>query len=795
MLGLAYIRKPKTSHLKPTLPMPTFRCPVLIWKNSAGVYTASLVEQHERAAVAANVKDALEQLRSLLDWQYREEPWRDPPDLKDPELMQFKVPVRPEYQDSTNGRRFPIAQPIDMRVHCVIGRQTGGPRMASLPTIGLRLHLSEHDDIKTVIPQMVQRWFEGQTPRQLSRFVPPEEVFLEDVFVGINADRKFERFKLSTEQLERIADPLGDSKVRSLFGRAWERDQEVHTFAQQLQEDKGNWLVVGESGSGKTTVLCEAVRHVERSLNQEENADEESVFRKPKRRFWQTSAGRLISGMKYLGQWEERLENVIRELNEIEGVLCVESLLDLIRAGGREATDSIASFCIPYLQRGELRLVAEVTPAELDACRRLLPGLVDLFQVVTLQKLDAMRAERVLDHVAQHFSSSAGLTVADNASSHAVRLFERFQPYHALPGEVVCFWRDHLDRSARGRNRTMTVDSVLKAFLRRTGLPDQFLRDDLPMTRSVVLRHFESEIIGQPAACEAAADVVIQFKAGMNDPRRPLGVLLFCGPTGVGKTELAKSVSRFLFGALSDDSRDADSRGAAQKPEAPRMIRLDMSEYAGPWAADRLLMQSNGEPSDFLQQIRRQPFTVLLLDEIEKAHPSVYDVLMNVFDEGRLTDRFGRVTWFRSTVILLTSNLGSDSSGQVGFGDSAAATSSRHEAAVREFFRPEFFNRLDGVITFDPLSQQSILNITEKELCSIAAREGLKKSGVTLTWTPDVVQHLARTGYDPRYGARPLQRTLETLIVAPLSRLLVERSGGTSNVIRCRMRDGSVVVE
>jgi len=199
-----------------------------------------------------------------------------------------------------------------------------------------------------------------------------------------------------------------------------------------------------------------------------------------------------------------------------------------------------------------------------------------------------------------------------------------------------------------------------------------------------------------------------------------------------------------------------------------------MSEYSGPWAADRLLMQSNGESSDFLQQIRRQPFTVLLLDEIEKAHPSVYDVLMNVFDEGRLTDRFGRITWFRSTVILLTSNLGADSAEQVGFAESNASTNTRYESAVREFFRPEFFNRLDGVIAFDPLSHAAILDITEKELRSIADREGLKKPGLQLTWTADVVKHLAGHGYDAKFGARPLQRTLETLIVAPLSRFMVE---------------------
>lgn len=153
---------------------------------------------------------------------------------------------------------------------------------------------------------------------------------------------------------------------------------------------------------------------------------------------------------------------------------------------------------------------------------------------------------------------------------------------------------------------------------------------------------------------EAATDVVIQFKAGMNDPRRPLGVLLFCGPTGVGKTELAKSMSRFLFGASGGEILSSGViLETATKPESPRMIRLDMSEYAGPWAADRLLMQSNGEPSDFLQQIRRQPFTVLLLDEIEKANPSVYDVLMNVFDEGRKLKACYAGSWSTVTVVAI----------------------------------------------------------------------------------------------------------------------------------------------
>jgi ATP-dependent Clp protease ATP-binding subunit ClpC len=243
-------------------------------------------------------------------------------------------------------------------------------------------------------------------------------------------------------------------------------------------------------------------------------------------------------------------------------------------------------------------------------------------------------------------------------------------------------------------------------------------------------------------------------------------VLLFAGPTGVGKTELARALSQYLFG---------------HGEQADRMVRLDMSEYAGPGAAERLVGDpAAGGPSDLVKRIRQQPFTVVLLDEIEKAAPEVFDVLLGVFDEGRLTDRFGRLSTFRSAVIVMTSNLGAGAGAGEPFGlvrPGSAAPGGAYESEVMRFFRPEFFNRIDAVVTFGALDEATVHAITEKELTDLGRREGLTRAGLTLAWDAAVVRHLAAAGFDRRYGARPLQRAIETRVVTPLARHLVANPG------------------
>jgi ATP-dependent Clp protease ATP-binding subunit ClpC len=286
-------------------------------------------------------------------------------------------------------------------------------------------------------------------------------------------------------------------------------------------------------------------------------------------------------------------------------------------------------------------------------------------------------------------------------------------------------------------------------------LPEAFLHDEQPLELAEIAAELGRKVIGQPEAVQAAARTVATFKSGLNDPRRPLGVFLFSGPTGVGKTELAKTISTYLFG-----------HGVG--PD--RLVRLDMSEYSSPYAAPRLITREDGTPSKFISQMRQQPFAVVLLDEIEKAAPEVFDILLGVLDEGRLTDRYGRTTSFASSILIMTSNLGSGSQGSIGFSDASAST---YEREIQTFFRPEFFNRIDSVVTFHPLSLDVCKLIVRKELAEIAAREGIVRRKLQLVFGERLIDYLMQKGFDPRYGARPLQRTLENQVVTQLSKYLV----------------------
>ncbi|HRH45865.1 MAG TPA: AAA family ATPase [Pyrinomonadaceae bacterium] len=784
--------------------MATFKIPILTWQDFGGNYTSQAITGGEEFFVPAAFSDrkdlAVSQVKEYLQWNYEREYWHEPVLFEELNLLEFRVDIRPEYEVKPEDdeyakkqkkrkrepkrRVFTSEDTIPIRVPCVFWKTENGNYSASLPLLEIEFFFNRESELKNLVTLKVQEALRSSTPLHLSKFLPNKELWLEEISVHVNRKpKKVENFK-EVPNLIAIAEPLGTKDFTKKISKAYEREKEVADLVKRLTKERANIIILGENGIGKTTVLTEAVKEIEKHLlknpDTDEDFDEYWDEKNPKHRFWQTNGGRIISGMKYLGQWEERCEALIGELSDIDGVLCAENLLDLVRYGGREPNESIASFLVPYLHRGELRMVAEATPTELDACRRLLPNFADCFQIIRLEEFTTDKALIILSKIAEISSRNLKIEYSANVINLVYRLFSRFMPYQKFPSRVTQFLADTFEKAAEKRQKEITVENVIENFIKLTGLPELFLRDEISLEFADVVANFESQVIGQNQACEQVASIVTTFKAGLNDIKRPLGVFLFAGPTGVGKTELTKVLARFFFG--NDESSEE------------KIVRLDMSEYSLGGSASRLLTKSDGEPSDLIQKVREKPFSVVLFDEVEKADAQVFDVLLGLFDEGRLTDRFGRVTNFTSTVVIMTSNLGAErfAKGDIGFGENENLSSDKE---IKAFFRPEFFNRLDGVIQFKQLDKPSLYKITEKEISSIAKREGLSEKGIKLIWTEEVTKFLAEKGYDVRYGARPLQRTIETLLTSPLAKFLMESPRLKNVEIFVNLEDDNLVFQ
>lgn len=558
--------------------------------------------------------------------------------------------------------------------------------------------------------------------------------------------------------------------------------------------------------------------------------------------------GSLVAGTKYRGEFEDRLKKIIEEIYADKHViLFIDELHTLIGAGGAEGAIDASNILKPALARGELQLIGATTSNEYQKYIEKDTALERRFAKVYVEEPTAEESVQILEGLKPRYEQHHGLTISDEAVKAAVRLSTRYLTNRFLPDKAIDLIdeasakvrihnseknnkleqmvlaskklidekntailnqdfakaaqirekeqdlqadiEDYKQKQADGKEKkpVVTETDIAEIISDWTGVPVTQITKKESERLLNLEKELHKRVVGQDSAISAVSRAIRRARSGMKDPNRPIGSFMFLGPTGVGKTELAKSIAEVMFG--SEDN----------------LIRVDMSEYMEQYSTSKLIGSAPGyvgfdEGGQLTEKIRNQPYSVVLLDEVEKAHPDVFNILLQVLDDGILTDAKGRKVDFRNTIIIMTSNLGARSledDREVGFGAKDVRTDfkemqSRIDSELKKFFRPEFLNRIDETIVFKALDKEQLKAIAK--IMSNNLRKRLEERNIRLSISPSAYDDLVKDGYNPEYGARPMRRTIQREIEDPVSELLLMNNITEGDTIKVGSKKGKLEI-
>ncbi len=637
-------------------------------------------------------------------------------------------------------------------------------------------------NVNTWLQRLLTEAYEKElnSPQQLTgkgMFSFPE---IDDEFIS---DDDLEESKSDVQR--RYPTPLLDKYGRDLTGQARDgkigpaiaREREIRALARTLaRSKKNNPLLLGDAGVGKTAVVEGLAYAIY------DGSAPPSLLQ---RRIVQIEIGTLVAGTSLRGQFEERLIGILDEAKHAGNViLFIDEIHTIVGAGDTiDSNLDAANILKPALARGEVVCIGATTHEEYRRAIAQDPALDRRFRPIDIEEPNEADALTILSGQREKLEKHHGVTIRPESLEAAVRLSVRYMPDRRLPDKAL----DLLDEAcARIVIRTISpdeidnrpmdvrVDSIAAVLSDWTGIPISELTKDEKRRLTDIEKVLKQRVVGQDDAVHSVADAIRTARAGLGDPNRPIGVFLFLGPSGVGKTELARALAEFLF-----NSEDA-------------MLRLDMSEFHDSHTVARLIgsppgYKDNTRGGQLTDGLRRRPYSVVLLDEVEKAAPEVFDIFLQVFDEGRLSDAHGHQVDARHAVFIMTSNIGTEEAGKsLGFMAGPERTPD-YGSYLNRFFRPEFLNRLDEVITFRALTPPTLRNILNMQLGDLHKR--LAEQHLTLKLAESALERILEVGHDPVNGARPLRRAVERLLVRPLSAAIVEDTFAPGSTIVAHASD------